>query len=83
VKDRINAVNAKLLSAKGIRSLFIANSCKNMLKSISRQTYKEGSQAVPDKTSGLDHMNDALGYLVEFLFPVRRDFTPSPPQRFS
>lgn len=83
VKDRINAVNAKLLSAKGVRSLFIANSCKNMLKSISRQTYKEGSQAVPDKTSGLDHMNDALGYLVEFLFPVRREFTPSPPQRFS
>jgi len=28
-------------------------------------------------------MNDALGYLVEYLYPVRRDFTPSKPQRWS
>jgi hypothetical protein len=55
---------------------------KTMLKSIERQIYKEGT-SVPDKDNNYDHMNDALGYLVEYLFPVRREFSPSAPQRFS
>ena len=82
IRDRINAVNTKLKNANGKRTLFIANNCKNVLKSIERQIYKEGT-SVPDKDNNYDHMNDALGYLVEYLFPVRRDFTPSAPQRFS
>ena len=82
IRDRINAVNTKLKNANGKRTLFIAKNCKNMVKSIERQIYKENS-SVPDKDNNYDHMNDALGYLVEYLFPVRRDFTPSAPQRFS
>jgi hypothetical protein len=82
IRDRINAVNTKLKNANGVRTLFIANSCKNVLKSIERQIYKEGT-TVPDKDNNYDHMNDALGYLVEYLYPVRRDFTPSKPQRWS
>jgi len=82
IRDRINAVNTKLKNANGKRTLFIAKNCKNMVKSIERQIYKEGT-SVPDKDNNYDHMNDALGYLVEYLFPVRRDFTPSAPQRFS
>ena len=53
-----------------------------MIKSIERQIYKEGT-SLPDKENNYDHMNDALGYLVEFLYPIKRDFKPSPPQRFS
>ena len=82
IRDRINAVNTKLKNANGKRTLFIANNCKNVLKSIERQIYKEGT-SVPDKDNNYDHMNDALGYLVEYLFPVRREFSPSAPQRFS
>ena len=82
IRDRINAVNTKLKNANGVRTLFIANSCKNVLKSIERQIYKEGT-TVPDKDNNYDHMNDALGYLVEYLYPVRRDFTPSKPKRWS
>ena len=81
VRDRINAVNTKLKNANGKRTLFIAKNCKTMLKAIERQIYKEGT-SVPEKGE-YDHSNDALGYLVEYLFPVRRDFTPSAPQRFS
>ena len=81
VRDRINAVNTKLKNANGKRTLFIAKNCKTMLKAIERQIYKEGT-SVPEK-GDYDHSNDALGYLVEYLFPVRRDFTPSAPQRFS
>ena len=81
IRDRINAVNTKLKNANGKRTLFIAKNCKTMLKAIERQIYKEGT-SVPEKGE-YDHSNDALGYLVEYLFPVRRDFTPSAPQRFS
>ena len=38
---------------------------------------------VPDKDGSHDHFNDALGYLVEYNFPVRRDFKPNPLQRWS
>ena len=82
VRDRINSVNAKLKNAKGIHSLFIVNSCKNVIKSIERQIYKEGTH-VPDKDSGYDHFNDALGYMIEYNFPLRRDFKPSRPKRWS
>ena len=82
VRDRINAVNSKLKNVKGQNSLFILKSCKNAIKSIERQIYKEGTH-IPDKDSGYDHMNDALGYLVEYNYPLKRDFKPNPPQRFS
>ncbi len=82
VRDRINSVNAKLKNAKGKNSLFILNSCKNVIKSIERQIYKEGTH-VPDKVSGYDHFNDALGYMVEYNFPLKREFKPNPPSRWS
>ena len=82
VRDRIYAVNSKLKNVKGQNSLFILKSCKNAIKSIERQIYKEGTH-IPDKDSGYDHMNDALGYLVEYNYPLKRDFKPNPPQRFS
>jgi hypothetical protein len=82
VRDRINAVNSKLKNVNGKISLFIVKSCKNAIKSIERQIYKEGTH-IPDKDSGYDHMNDALGYLVEYNFPLRRNFAPSQAKRWS
>ena len=82
VRDRINAVNSKLKNVNGKNSLFIVKFCKNAIKSIERQIYKEGTH-IPDKDSGFDHMNDALGYLVEYNFPLRRNFAPSQPKRWS
>ena len=82
VRDRINAVNSKLKNVNGKNSLFIVKFCKNAIKSIERQIYKEGTH-IPDKDSGYDHMNDALGYLVEYNFPLRRNFAPSQSKRWS
>ena len=82
VRDRINAVNSKLKNSNGKNSLFVLKSCKNVIKSLERQIYKEGTH-VPDKDSGFDHFNDALGYLVEYKYPIRRNFEPSPPSRWS
>ena len=76
MRDRINAVNSKLKNVNGKNNLFILKSCKNVIKSLERQIYKEGVH-IPDKDSGFDHMNDALGYLIEYLFPLKRNFVPS------
>ena len=82
VRDRINAVNSRLLSGDGERHLFVSSKCKQTIKSLERQTYKEGT-SVPNKDDGFDHMNDALGYLVEYLFPVRTEYDTPQPTRWT
>lgn len=70
VRDRIASVNANLKSAEGDIRLRITPNCKNVIRCISSQSYKEGT-LVPDKSSDTDHMNDALGYLVHWINPIR------------
>ena len=82
MRDRINAVNSKLKNVAGKNSLFVLHTCKNVIKSIERQIYKEGS-TIPDKDSGFDHFNDALGYLIEYNYPIRRNFVPTEQKRWS
>ena len=72
VRDRINAVNSRLCDSTGIRHLFVGAKCKYTIESLERQVYKEGTSQ-PDKESGYDHMNDALGYMVDYIWPVTRD----------
>jgi hypothetical protein len=81
IRDRINAVNSRLKSGDG-RHFFVDPKCKQTIRSLERQTYKEGTSQ-PDKDSGFDHMNDALGYLVEFLYPVRREYDVPQPTRWT
>jgi hypothetical protein len=82
IRDRINAVNARLKSADGRRHLFIDPKCKQTIKSLERQVYKEGTSQ-PDKDSGFDHMNDALGYLVDYLHPIQRQYEATQPVRWT
>ena len=82
IRDRINSVNARLLSADGERHLFVDPKCKQVIKSLERQTYKE-STVQPDKESGYDHMNDALGYLIDFLYPIKREHSTPQPTRWT
>jgi len=83
VRDRINAVNSRLKDASGVSHLFIHPKCKYTIEGLERHTYKEGTSQ-PDKDSGYDHMMDALGYMVDYLFPVRKDIDPATlrPQRW-
>ena len=71
VRDRINAVNSALKSANNTVKLMITPNCKNTIKSLSRQIYKEGTNQ--PATDGLEHMADAVGYLVEYIYPVKRN----------
>jgi hypothetical protein len=82
VRDRINAVNAKLKDTNGQRHIFISNYCKTLIKGLSRQIYKENTN-IPDKEEGFDHMNDALGYLVDYLKPLTIKSSISNPQRWN
>ena len=81
VRDRINAVNSRLCDSTGNKHLFIAPNCKYTIEGLERQTYKEGTTQ-PDKESGYDHQMDALGYMVDYLFPVRREIEQKPAQRW-
>jgi hypothetical protein len=52
-----------------------------VIESLERHTYKEGTSQ-PEK-DGFDHMNDALGYAVEYLFPIKKAHQPTAPQRWT
>ena len=81
VKDRINAVNSLLLNTNKERRLFVDPKCREVIKSLSRHAYKEGTM-IPDKDNGLDHMSDAIGYGVEYLFPVTKNYELPKQQAF-
>lgn len=71
VKDAIAAVNSRLRSTTGEIKLHIDPKCRHTLDSMNKFSYKEGSR-VPDKSSGYDHMFDALKYCVWQLFPLQQ-----------
>lgn len=82
IRDRINAVNSRLKSTDGVRHVYIDPKCKQVIQSLERQVYKEGTSQ-PDKDSGFDHMNDALGYLIDFLYPIKRQYDIPQPTRWT
>lgn len=77
VRDGINAVNALLCSSNGIVRLFLDPRCKYCIESLEKHTYKQGT-SIPDKDSGFDHFSDALRYMVDWLFPIKRDIPQQP-----
>ena len=82
IRDRVNNVNARLKDSNGQRHIFISNSCKTILKGLQRQVYKENTN-IPDKEEGFDHMNDAIGYLVDYVKPLTIRSPISNPQRWN
>ena len=82
VRDRINTVNSRLKDSKGVRHIFISKSCRTLIKGLQRQTYKEDTN-IPNKEDGFDHMNDALGYLVDYIKPLVIQNRKSTPARWA
>ena len=82
VRDRINAVNSKLKDSNGKRYIFVSNSCKIVIKGLTRQTYKEDTN-IPNKEDGFDHMNDALGYMIDYIKPLVTQMPSSKPIRWT
>jgi hypothetical protein len=66
--DRVNATQALLLSGAGQRRCFVHPSCRALIRALSGYSYKRDKDgrctSLPDKSGGLDHITDALGYLI-------------------
>ena len=78
VEDRIASVNMSMQTGQ----FSVSPSCRHIIKSLSSQTYLEGTR-VPDKKGGLDHHSDCVGYLIHTLQPIRRPAQqPVGPQRY-
>lgn len=70
VRDRVNSVISKLMDGNGNISLYInTTQCKSVSKGLEQQTY-DSKTGAPDKTMGLDHSLDAMGYVISYLYPV-------------
>ena len=82
VRDRVNAVNSRLKDSLGKRYIFVSQSCKTLIKGLQRQIYKENTN-IPDKEDGYDHMNDALGYLIDYVKPLTIQARFRQPERWN
>ena len=71
VQDRINSVNRLLYTANGDIRLRVNSNCSGIISSLEQTTYKAGSREV-DKTKGVEHAADALGYYVDYRHPMRK-----------
>lgn len=69
VSDRVNAVNRMFKSANGHVRMRIDASCKHTIQSLEQTIYKPGTREV-DKSASLEHQADALGYCVQYEFPI-------------
>lgn len=74
VLDRIAAVNSKLKSSTGDVGITINRKCKQLIRGLGAQVYKEGTR-VPEKGGSKDysHLNDAFGYLINWYWPIKRE----------
>ena len=61
--------------------MFVDPKCKQVISSLERIVYKPGTSIV-EKDGDLDHMADAVGYLVDYLYPLRTDYDTPQPQRW-
>ena len=69
VKDRINAVDAMTLNAEGQRRWLVnTDQCPVLTEAQEQQAW--GSNGEPDKTTGHDHPNDAVGYFLVRRWPI-------------
>lgn len=71
IEDRVNAVNRMLMSADGVVKFRVDKKCRQTIKSLEQTMYKEGTPEI-DKRGGAEHMTDALGYCIEYKFPVKK-----------
>ena len=70
VVQRIESVNAMILNGRKEKRLWVnTKECPRITEALEQLTFAEGSR-LPDKTSGKDHISDAVGYPIVYLWPV-------------
>lgn len=82
-RDRLNAVNGKLLNSYKERGILISPSCKSLINDFRRITMDEFILG-RFSDSSLGHISDALGYYINYKYPVRDRMAGQPAvSRFS
>lgn len=74
IKDRHNAVNAKILNAAGERHLFVnPDTAPYNDKALDSTQFKKGSAVIEEQTEKTvwQHMGTGLGYFIDHVFPVK------------
>ena len=66
IRDRVNSMNAQF--GKGY--LVSLAGCPQYVRCLEQQAYNANGE--PDKSSGLDHLNDGAGYYIHYLYPLIR-----------
>jgi hypothetical protein len=70
IKDRVASVCARICNGFDERKYFVnVDKCPNVAQTLEQQIYKNG---VPDKTEGLDHVGDCIGYYIVKVHPIER-----------
>lgn len=70
VSDRVAVVNSMFQSADGTCRMFVDQGCNKLIESLEQTIYKAGTPQV-DKKQSMEHMADALGYPIHYLFGQR------------
>jgi len=71
IKDRVASVNAMICNGQGERRYFVNTSkCPELAAELEQQTYDSNGQ--PDKSAGLDHGTDGVGYFLHGKWPIVR-----------
>ena len=82
IKDRQNAVRAKILTAAGETSLFVnPTTAKWCHKGLSTVQVKEGSTFQEDQSNQYQHITTAIGYCVDVEWPAIRRVAEVTPLR--
>ena len=67
IKDRVMSVNA-LISSGALRVNI--ERCPELVEGLQQQAYDKNG--MPDKTSGVDHILDAMGYVLYWHYPINK-----------
>jgi len=87
IRDRQNAVRAKICNAREDRTLFVnPDKCKYVNKGLSNVMLKDGSTFIEEE-SDVQHITTAVGYCVDYEWPIYAKVEPveykAPPVRAS
>ena len=69
VTDRLNSMN------NAFKSMAIDPRCRELIKDLEQVALKDGTREIDKSNIERSHMTDALGYFVDFEFPVRKPLT--------
>jgi hypothetical protein len=73
VKDRINAVNSRMKPMDGEIKYYVnSKTCKRTIEDFNKvERLMDGTENKAQERDGLVHISSALGYMINYLYPIR------------